>query len=245
MNRSERIAELVDELNGLGLPLMALSLEELCRNGAIDDLDGISLAERIVGPEYEQRSSLLYRNRLRRAKLAGCPSRIDLCRDGSGRSYLPVGITETLGTLDFVRDGLNVCVLGPSDSGKTYLAKALAVQACRSYRALYTHCSDLLESMAVQKDSDFAKYRKRIRFLVKLDLLVLDDFLLNTVADETEVKVLFEVLEKRSEAQRSTVVCSQRDPSSWSSMIMNDPVTADAILKRATRHYTVVIRPQD
>lgn len=57
--------------------------------------------------------------------------------------------------------------------------------------------------------------------------------------------MLFEVLEKRSEAQRSTVVCSQRDPSSWSSMIMNDPVTADAILKRATRHYTVVIRPQD
>ena len=35
MNRSERIAELVDELNGLGLPLMALALEDLCRKGAI------------------------------------------------------------------------------------------------------------------------------------------------------------------------------------------------------------------
>ena len=38
---------------------------------------------------------------------------------------------------------------------------------------------------------------------MKLDLLILDDFLLHTLTDEREVKVLFEVMEKRSELSKS------------------------------------------
>ena len=74
-------------------------------------------------------------------------------------------------------------------------------------------------------------------------LLILDDFLLHTLSDEREVKVLFEILEKRCEMSVSTIICSQRDPSSWGAMIMNDEVSANAILKRATKHYTVMIKP--
>ena len=72
---------------------------------------------------------------------------------------------------------------------------------------------------------------------------ILDDFLLHTITDEREVKVLFEILEKRCEINLSTIICSQREPASWSSMILNDEVSANAILKRATKHYTVVIKP--
>ena len=51
------------------------------------------------------------------------------------------------------------------------------------------------------------------------DLLILDDFLLHTITDEREVKVLF--------------------------MILNDEVSANAITKRATKHYTVVINTKN
>lgn len=44
-------------------------------------------------------------------------------------------------------------------------------------------------------------------------------------------------------ANLSTIICSQREPASWSSMILNDEVSSNAIMKRATRHYTVVIKP--
>ena len=79
----------------------------------------------------------------------------------------------------------------------------------------------------------------------KVDLLILDDFLLHTITDEREIKVLFEVMEKRSELSKCTIVCSQREPNSWASMILNDEVSANAILKRATKHYTVVIQPRN
>ena len=75
-------------------------------------------------------------------------------------------------------------------------------------------------------------------------VLILDDFLLHTITDEREVKILFEILEKRCEINLSTIICSQREPASWSSMILNDEVSANAILKRATKHYTVVIKPK-
>ncbi len=57
------------------------------------------------------------------------------------------------------------------------------------------------------------------------------------------MNILFEIMEKRCEINLSTIICSQREPASWSSMIMNDEVSSNAILKRATRHYTVMIKP--
>lgn len=64
-------------------------------------------------------------------------------------------------------------------------------------------------------------------------------------SDGREVKVLFEVMEKRSELSKTTIICSQREPNSWASMILNDEVSANSIMKRATKHYTVVIKPQE
>lgn len=95
--------------------------------------------------------------------------------------------------------------------------------------------------MVALKLSDYQKYQRKTKKQLNLDLLILDDFLLHTITDEREVKVLFEILEKRSELSKSTVICSQREPKSWASMIMNDEVSANAIIKRATRHYTIVI----
>lgn len=63
--------------------------------------------------------------------------------------------------------------------------------------------------MVSLKLSDYPKYQRKIKQLINLDLLILDDFLLHTITDEREIKVLFEILEKRCELSRSTIVCSQ------------------------------------
>jgi len=50
-------------------------------------------------------------------------------------------------------------------------------------------------------------------------------------------------LEKRIETSQSTIVCSQRGPGKWKVMTINDEVSANAIMRRATKHYIVVIHP--
>jgi DNA replication protein DnaC len=107
--------------------------------------------------------------------------------------------------------------------------------ACDNYRVEYHHCETFLEEMVALNLSDYRKYQRKTKKQLNLDLLILDDFLLHTITDEREVKVLFEILEKRSELSKSTVICSQREPKSWASMILNDEVSANAIIKRVTR----------
>ncbi len=139
----------------------------------------------------------------------------------------------------FIEEVLNVCILGPSDSGKTFLTKA----ACEKYHVNYCHCSKSLEHLVAAKSADYTKYRREIKKILGFQLLILDDFLLNTIMDEREAKVLMEILEKRIEASKNTIVCSQSEPGNWKAMIMNDKVSANAIMKRTTKHYIVVIQP--
>lgn len=89
----------------------------------------------------------------KRANLKGSPQVLDNCRDSSERSYLPSELISTLASMDFIKEGLNVCILGPSDSGKTYLAKALSIQACVKYRVSYQHCEPFVEELVVMKEA--------------------------------------------------------------------------------------------
>lgn len=62
------------------------------------------------------------------------------------------------------------------------------------------------------KAVDYSKYQKRMKKTSDVALPILDDFLLHTITDESEVKVLFEILEKRCEINLSTIICLQWEP---------------------------------
>lgn len=232
---------LIDQFNELGLPHMAVAFDSLYRSERFLNLDRMTIIAELIEPEYKDKITKRINNRLAHAKLKGCPEEISKCEDSANREYLPVTITSTLASLNFIEDGMNVCILGPSDSGKTYLAKAIGIAACQKHKVEYYHCEDLIETLATIKEADYVKYERKMKSFEKLDLLILDDFLLHTITDEREIKVLYTILEKRCTANKSTIVCSQREPKSWQSMVLNDEVSANSIMKRATKHYTVVI----
>lgn len=234
-----------DQLEVLKLKHMSEALDEMFRSKDFIDMDKMTVIARMVEAEYDDKAFKLLDRHLKDAHLKGAPQELELCVDSKDREYLPLDITKTLSTLDFINEGLNVCILGPSDSGKSYLAKALGIEACAKYKVGYVHCESFLEEMVSLKETSFEKYQKKMRKHVNKELFILDDFLLHTLTDEREIKVLYELLETRSELSRSTIVCSQREPSSWTAMMLNDKVSANAISKRAARHYTVVINPKN
>ena len=242
MNGQELMLDLAEQMTTIKLPLMALKLDELFRSPEFPGMDKLDFLSALIAPEFRDKVSKTTNNRLRNAHLIGTPCEIEACVDSGNRRYTPTGIPEILSSLQFIEDGRNVCVLGASGSGKTYLAKALGAVACEKYRVSYNRCNELLESLVALKLEDFKKYEKRLRNLLNFHLLILDDFLLNTITDEREVKILLEIMEKRIELSRSMIICSQREPESWKAMIMNDEVSANAIMKRATRQYVVMIQ---
>ena len=233
-----------DQLSAMGFTNMASALDEAYYSKDFLELDHLTVISKMIDAEYEERIARKFRTHLRTAHLKGCPAEIENCVDSKDRQYLPRDITKTLSSLQFINEGLNICILGPSDSGKSYLAKAIGIKACYDFKVGYYHCETLLEEMVSMKQIDYVKFQRKMKQLIRNELIILDDFLLHTISEEAEMKVLYELLEKRSELSRSTIICSQREPKSWTSMMLNDEVSANAIVKRATKHYTVVINPK-
>ena len=99
-----------------------------------------------------------------------------------------------LSSLDFIERGYNLCILGESGAGKSYLAKAIGIKACSWYNVGYFHSEELLKSMVALKEQDYNKYVRKMKKYLKWGLIILDDFLLHTITDEREIKILFELL---------------------------------------------------
>lgn len=72
-------------------------------------------------------------------------------------------------------------------------------------------------------------YRKLMKQLGKLDLLIIDEFLLTAVS-EIEVNNILEIMEARCN-KKSTILCSQWTPEGWYQKLGCGPI-ADAILDR-------------
>lgn len=173
--------ELVDELNELKLSHMAAKLDSLYNAPGFLEMDHMTLLAELIGDEYQKRLSKTLTNRLRTAKLIGSPEELDKCIDSPEREYMPSGSTHLLSSLDFIAKGYNVCILGASDAGKSYLARALGIKACNGYSVRYFHSEELLESMAALKQQDYKKFASKMKQLLNTELIILDDFLLHTI----------------------------------------------------------------
>ncbi len=119
-------------------------------------------------------------------------------------------------------------VTGATGTGKTYLACALAHQACRKgHRVFYRRVPRLFDELRLARaDGTYARVLARI---AKADVLVLDDFAIAPLTEEAR-RDLLEILEDRY-GLRATVITSQLKHDRWHDFLA-DPTVADAICDR-------------
>lgn len=92
-----------------------------------------------------------------------------------------------------MRSKHNVIVVGKTGVGKTYLGAALAQAACRrGFRSLCVRVPRLVHELAIVRAD--GSYTATLAKLTKVEVLVLDDFLIAPRKD-TERRDLLEVLE--------------------------------------------------
>ena len=173
------IEPLLTQLQTLGLRGMSRALEHQQRNPEVEALPFEDRLTLLLQHEHAERQSTRLAQRLRWARLpqTACIEDID-ARTPRG---LERGRLSQLTDLAWVDQRLNVLLSGPTGVGKSYLACALAHQACRQdYAVRYfrvPRLTELLSASAQHKRSAFFK------LLAKADLLVLDDFGLTPLAE--------------------------------------------------------------
>jgi DNA replication protein DnaC len=213
-------------LQTLRLSGMYRALEEQLR---VPEFQTLSFEERLgllLDREVTERANRRLHTRLKNARLrqAACLEDIDY-RPARGLDKV---LLAPLSACHWVRDHLNLLITGPCGVGKTYLACALAQQACREgYTARYLRLPRLLQELTFAKGD--GRYGKLLTDFAKTDVLVLDDWgLAPLTADQR--RDLLELIEDRHNS-RSTVVTSQLPVAHWHDYL-GDPTLADAILDR-------------
>lgn len=122
----------------------------------------------------------------------------------------------------------NLLITGPTGVGKSYLACAMGNMAARSgYTVLYARSPRLLETL--QQARGDGSHLKALARLGRVQLLILDDFLLTPLSD-LERRDFLEIVEDRY-GLGATVVTSQCPIQDWHPAI-GDPTLADSICDR-------------
>ena len=148
--------------------------------------------------------------------------------DYPARRQLDRSVVRQLANCAWVEQHHNVVITGPTGVGKTYLACALAQQACRKgYRALYRRVPRLFDELTLARAD--GTYPRLLTRLARIDVLVLDDWGIAPLAD-VERRDLLEIIEDRH-GNRSTVLTSQIPVAKWHDHL-GDPTVADAICDR-------------
>lgn len=217
---------LIEQLHELRLRGMAAALEQ---QGATPDRSALSFEERLglmIQHELTERASARLAQRLRWARLpqGGVLEDLDMT---AVRGLAPVALAQVR-DLGWIDQHLNVLISGPTGVGKSFLACALAHAACRmDYSVRFFRLPRLVDELtrahSMQNRSGLLKQ------LAKAELLVLDDFGLMPLSEQTR-RDLLEILDDRYD-RRSTIVTSQLPVDQWHTYL-NDPTLADAILDR-------------
>ena len=135
---------------------------------------------------------------------------------------------DRLGTMDFMAKKENIILTGASGVGKSYLAQALGHQAClMGSKVMYTNTARYFTKLKLAKVD--GTYITELKKLLKMDLLILDDFGLQSF-DNHAREALMDIIDDRFN-HKSTIVASQIPVSAWYDII-GEGTIADAILDR-------------
>jgi len=183
----------------------------------------------LVDIEYTSRKNNRLRRLIRQAELDQPDASIMDINYTSGRK-LNKSLLQRLATCEYITEHRNIFITGATGSGKTYLACAFGMEACKQYYSVkYVRLPDLLLDLEIARTE--GSYRKVMTKYTNPVLLILDEWLLLKLS-ESESKDIFELLHKRRK-KSSTIFCFQFRQEGWYDQLGGDNSTiADAILDR-------------
>lgn len=217
----------IEKLHALRLRIMAAAWLEQDKSPdtlALPFDDRLAL---LVDAETLARDNTRLAKNLRDAKLRitnACIEGIEFSRE----RQLDKPAVRQLATCRWVTEHQTVIVTGATGTGKSYFGCALAHEACRrGFRALYRRVPRLFDELRLARaDGTYSRLLARI---AKIDVLMLDDFAIAPLTDESR-RDLLEILEDRY-GLRATIITSQLKHDRWHDYLA-DPTVADAICDR-------------
>jgi DNA replication protein DnaC len=225
---------LESHLRTLRLPSVKREYGRTAEDAAKEGISHELYLLKLLSREIADREERAFAKRLARARL---PSRKTLADfEFAAMPTLDPLRVHRLAGCEFVGRAENILLVGGSGTGKTHVATAIAIEACRKkLNVRFFTVSALVETL-LEARSERVLGRLRAA-LKKVDLLVLDE-LGFVPLPPSGAELLFEIVSDRYE--RTSIVLTTNLPfEEWISVLASEPLT-HALLDRLTHHVHIL-----
>jgi len=199
------------------------TLPERTSYAKANKLSHAEFLELVLSDEFERREAKSLNIRINKAGVASLAE-----YDWNTTTQYDREIVKKLFSLSFIENRLSVLVFGPTGVGKTMLARHLAFAALKAgHSVLFTRADKMFEALKLSVLD--GSHDKVLRYYLKYDLLVIDDFAIRTFSRE-EANDLYEIIIERHET-KSSIFTSARAPEEWQPLFP-DPILGNSALDR-------------
>jgi DNA replication protein DnaC len=233
------LMELQASLRALNLCTMARDMEGFLRQARESGIGYEDFLLSLTAAELQARSEKRLERRIREAKFPVLKpvETFDL----TAVPELDIRLFRHLAEGDFVKEHRNVIFLGKSGAGKTHMAIALGIEACKNnFRTRFVTCYGLINELLEAKQE--RKLQRLVQKYARYDLLILDELGYIPFSREGS-EVLFQVLAERHE-RGSVMITTNLGFADWT-QVFGDPVMTAALLDRLTHKAHIINCPWD
>ncbi|MBT3368596.1 MAG: ATP-binding protein [Nitrospina sp.] len=226
--------ELRANLKELKLSTMARNLEASFRQARESGIDYEEFLVALTTAELQARSENRLARRMREAKfpLLKPMETFDL----EAVPELDIRVFRDLCGCDYIREKRNVIFSGRSGTGKTHMATALGIEACRNnYRTRFITCYGLVNELIEAREERVLQ--RILKRCARYDLLILDELGYIPFSKEGS-ELLFQVLAERHE-KGSVMITTNLGFADWT-QVFGDPVMTAALLDRLTHKAHII-----
>jgi DNA replication protein DnaC len=228
-------ADLAARLARLGLRSTAEGLDDLIARATRQRLSPLALLEEIVRAETSGRISRKTQRLLSAARIGRFKPIADF--DWDWPQKIDRDLIERALSLEFVREGHNLILLGANGLGKTMIAQNIASAAVTSgFSVLFRTASALLDDLSCCDSPQLR--RRKFSYYARPHLVVIDE-LGYLSYDSQAADLIFEIVNRRYE-RSSLLITTNRAFRDWNEIFPNAACIA-TLLDRLTHHSEIAI----